>query len=309
MHNDATVAAPAADLRSVFADRLKQEHDIIGHRMTWLMTLNGFLVGGGAVLIANKDKFDGSSGLTTTLFAVCLVGALSNMSVLFSNYWATRAIREAGDALAITWATLEPNHRDRQRVEMRLFGRDPASFTGPSRPAPSQPLHPWLFLPGLFVMFYMVIPLFANGISNDDTDLPIWWWIGLAVTLLTLFTWLPVWDARFHNRRSVVAYVVAYTVGKDDDWPRWREQRRLYRQQAVEVRKWIETSPEGSIRDLKASHAGLIPRKTFEKYKCAQARIEELQRPIPSVADERTTTRRWIDRFARIFIGHGQERQ
>lgn len=278
--------APGANLQTLFAERLKFEHDVIGHRMTWLMTLNGFLVGGGAVLVANQEKFEQGYGLTASLFAISMLGALSNCSSLFSNYWATRAIREAGAALGKSWLALDPAERERQLGQMRLYGRDPESFRGPSQPVPSQILHPWLFLPGIFTLFYICIAFVAGVISNDDLDLPSWW---LAVTFgaLSLFVLLPIWDVRFHNRRRVIEF----SVGTSGGWPKTRRARRqAYAEQKGKVTAWLASSQDIDHARLVATRFGLIPRSTFDAYKAA-----ELATQLPA-SRTRCRMRPWVSR-------------
>ena len=67
------------------------------------MTLNGFLIAGAAALLASRDDLtQGSTSAVTswswTITVVATVGLISNLSILYSNYWADRAIQSADAA-------------------------------------------------------------------------------------------------------------------------------------------------------------------------------------------------------------------
>ncbi|PWW64687.1 hypothetical protein DFQ13_103661 [Actinokineospora spheciospongiae] len=192
---------PAKPLEEVFAERLKFEHDVIGHRMGWLMTLNSFLVGAMAVLIANSDKFRGGHSLGVCLLVIATLGALSNASCLFSNFWATVALRDASLVLVEEWNTLDGQAREVRRARMRLYGRDPRSFAQKKAP-PSQVLHPWLFLPIVFSIFFAGSPFVFPMLSSQDRDVPMYVTLVVLGSTLAIFVALPVVDA-IRNRRSV----------------------------------------------------------------------------------------------------------
>lgn len=124
---------------TIFAERLRFEYELIGQRMTWLMTLNSFVVGSGAVLAANSDSFDGTHVLPGAALLLGMLGILSNASCLFSNYWATRALHDSGLVLDRHWSTLSSDERERRRTSMTLFGRDPRQVHRHGAPPPSHP--------------------------------------------------------------------------------------------------------------------------------------------------------------------------
>jgi len=103
--------------------------------------------------------------------------------VLFSNYWAGRAMFEA-DLAARRWlAELAAAGRREPGVDggghdgrstMRLFGRDPRHVPdGPYRfmSPPSKCLHPWFLLPAVFAALVLVLPfsigLIRTGVSAE----------------------------------------------------------------------------------------------------------------------------------------------
>lgn len=189
-------------LETVFAERLRFEHELIGQRMAWLMTLNSFVVGSGAVLAAGSGQFDGTYVLTgLALFLACL-GILSNASCLFSNYWSTRNIHLCGLALDESWAELPAAERERHRSKMRLFGRDPREIHERGAPPPSQILHPWLMLPTIFLLFFIALPYLAAAVSGADRDIAFGWCALIEGVLLSLFVILPLLDVGHHRRRG-----------------------------------------------------------------------------------------------------------
>ncbi|MEZ0163189.1 hypothetical protein AB2L27_00245 [Kineococcus sp. LSe6-4] len=189
---------PSKPLEEVFHDRLTAEHDFISNRMTWLMALNGFLAAGSTILAANAEKFDGSFTLNGGIFLIAVLGAMSNASCLFSNYWATVAIRGAGEALLEAWRDLSPDVKGKKVSRMRLYGRDPLSFRRKGR-ALTWWMHPWLLLPGLFLVVFAVLPFMSAGISRDDRDLP-WVVQFIPLALLTTFVVLPAVEAARKRR-------------------------------------------------------------------------------------------------------------
>ena len=123
------------------------------------MTLNGFLGASSRLLMVNHNKLaEGSLGWA--ILAIALMSIFSNASCLFSNYWATRAIEEAGTALYREWEK-GPSRADKVE-KMRLYGRDPKSFKDEVDKSPSTKwFHPWFLLPSAFVLAYVLIAALA----------------------------------------------------------------------------------------------------------------------------------------------------
>jgi hypothetical protein len=207
--------ADVNELLATYAARVNHEHDFISNRMTWLMTLNGFLVAGLAISIANSDKIPANS-LTVILVAVSSLGAVSNASALFSNYWASRAITEMTHALHVALSSLDLKERRAQTWGLlRLYGRDPdnppmprSSFWIP----PSKVLHPWHLLPIVFTVAYAAAPFSGlideivsrSGIAGSGIGIP----LALVPIALTLTTFgVPIileqrWRAWVRKRRK-----------------------------------------------------------------------------------------------------------
>ncbi|WP_280442416.1 hypothetical protein [Nocardia brasiliensis] len=271
-------------LVEVFADRIKFEHDIIGHRMSWLMTLNGFLIGGAAILSANRDRFAGPAVLTGALIIICIAGALSNASCLFSNWWAGKAMRDAADALADSWSD-----EGRRRVGplMRLYGRDPRAFRGAERPLPSEWLHPWFLLPTLFWLLYCIAGLFATTVSGDKVGpwqanaLP------LAVTVV-LFVPLTLLDIPRHRKRRNECAIIEQ-LERAHGLPIERAaQRRRYRAERKAVRKWARLQQRsGSPVEVQRPWVfGIIPLDTHSKYLAVLQVEQQLPDPEPPAPEQ-----------------------
>lgn len=274
-HEDAS-SNSRAPLEELFAQRLEIEHNIISHRMTWLMTLNGFLLGGAALVGANFDKFDGPQALTLVTILISVVGTVCNESCLFSNYWATRAIREAGAVLSREWKnTLAPAEANAQRLRMRLYGRDPVSFVGPPFMKPSAVLHPWLLLPAVFVCAFSLgaIPvLVANG---SEVLFAIW----LSITLVSglLFAILPEADRRVLNRRWIVHAKQnpdQLPDEQDDGWPSAKEQRREFRQIRASVRDQLPR--HGNIK--RPWRFGTVSKAAYQAFRQAKNEADTANR-------------------------------
>lgn len=173
------------ELLEVFAKRLDAEHTLISHRMTWAMTLNGLLLAAFGVVAT------GPLELGTTLWVATgagVVGALSNLSVLYSNYWAGRAIDEADAALDTSMSQLalraskdERGGRPRRastrgdesyRSIMRLYGRDPVLVVSRRRYPVLRSFHPWSLLPMLFVATFVLLPMAARAVMSDPPGAP-----------------------------------------------------------------------------------------------------------------------------------------
>jgi len=175
----------AQNVLEAFADRLKFEHDVISHRMGWLMTLNSFLIGGAAVLSANSNKFSNHAFLIGALILIFLVGAISNASCVYSNTWADTAIRGAASSLAKVWVGAGED-LEMLRNLGRLYGRDPKSFTNtkPDRFHLRDMLHPWLLLPTMFSIVFCFASLFTNKIMDDKVSL---WLLSFPALLTSTF--------------------------------------------------------------------------------------------------------------------------
>lgn len=203
MHTPSITEDSDWSLETVFAERLRFEHELIGQRMTWLMTMNSFVVGSGAVLTAGSGQFDGTHVFSALSLILACLGILSNASCLFSNYWSTRSIHESGLALDATWADLSVVERERLRSNMRLFGRDPREVRERGAPPPSQILHPWLMLPMTFLLFFVALPYLAMAVSADDHDIAIGWCVLIEAVALLPFLVLPLVDVLHHRRREL----------------------------------------------------------------------------------------------------------
>lgn len=191
-------------VEELFAERIKFEHELIGQRMTWLMTLNGFLFAGVAILIANVDKFEASTVLGGASLITALVGVTSNASCYFSNEWGVRAIRGAGKVVDEHWHkeyAHDAEERERRRLRMRLYGRDPRSFGMPYKPPPSRVLHPWLLLPLTFTLLFALLPVLTPYASGEDIDLAPGFRF-LQLSPIGLFAALIFADKRHHLRRD-----------------------------------------------------------------------------------------------------------
>jgi hypothetical protein len=181
---------------------IDREGDLVAHRMSWLMTLNGFVVAGLAALVATKADFGDATRSWAAFFSLlALLGVASNAATLYSNMWAERAIQEA-DAAFMNIAVLgglppSPPEADRMRREhvvraaLRLAGRDPGNSpayrddcyaAGPWWEPIGKFLHPWFLLPLLFVAAYAGVP--ALGLVGLDQ-----WYekFGPQSTLLAVF--------------------------------------------------------------------------------------------------------------------------
>ncbi len=156
--------------------------------MAWLMALNGFLVAALGVAIANFSRIPHAS-LTLIVVGVACLGAVSNASCLFSNYWGSRAISEV--AIALHGVLRTPEYRDslgRSWRSLRLYGRDPDNPPLPSnfwRP-PSTFLHPWHLLPIIFGIAYLLVPI--SGLNRIISNRP---HIGGSTAINVLLALLP----------------------------------------------------------------------------------------------------------------------
>lgn len=151
------------------ATTTRNEADLTGQRMTWLMSLNGFIFAGLSLLLVNRSQIQSSSpGTFLLLVAVAAdAGLVSNLSTIYSNYWADRATREADVALSAH--VLLNSDANEYRDLFRLAGRDPEhapSFRGTAVSFWSPPgnvLHSWFLLPGVFALLFAAAPLAVNA--------------------------------------------------------------------------------------------------------------------------------------------------
>ena len=185
------------DVLSIFGERLNHEHTLIANRMSWLMALNGFLTAALGISIANSSSIPHASLALITTGVACL-GAVSNASCLFSNYWGSRAIQEM--ALALHQVLRRPEYRedlDQSWASLRLYGKDPDNPPLPPnfwRP-PSKFLHPWHLLPAIFGIAYLLVPIIGlnRTISNrpEATPQALNAVLAIAPTVITGILFIP----------------------------------------------------------------------------------------------------------------------
>lgn len=182
-----------------YSTRIAHEHDLISQRMTWLMTVNGFLLAAYAVVISGSVGQRFPDALTAAVIGISALGSIANASCFFSNYWASRALREATQALHQMSAEglLPVNYQ----AYLRLYGSDPrnppTSFSM-WRP-PSTILHPWHLLPLVFLVAFVSAPYMfrhlapTHAISAFVSSIPL-------ILTSVLFS-IPI-AAEWHWRRS-----------------------------------------------------------------------------------------------------------
>jgi hypothetical protein len=189
------------EIWKLLGSRIDQEHGLITGRMTWLMTLNGLLTAAiGVVFTAGIRTANRSTAIlvVTAVVALATLGAMSNWSVLYSHYWASRAIKEA--ELAARWALdlgrLAQPKLQRPEAMFRLFGRDPkmrqangmdlrASPWHPIWP-PNRLVHPWFFLPILGAALFPMLAITFRRLplaGGTDYEAP---WLFSAIPAMTL---------------------------------------------------------------------------------------------------------------------------
>lgn len=204
------------EVLKIMGARIDQEHSLIGSRMTWLMTLNGFLFAALGLVVANSGNLTSGRAAAFLVLVVATLGTLSNASALYSHYWASRAIHET--ELATRWALspaqIAASSMHPPEALFRLFGRDPKlrSVGGHrlicSAYHPMWPLqklvHPWFFLPLLCCGIFAILPLAMSTLSLRDgkvydTALLV---RTIPLTLLCLMTFGVVLGLTTTERRS-----------------------------------------------------------------------------------------------------------
>lgn len=300
--------AEEAYLLDIFAKRVDQEHLLISHRMTWLMALDGFLVAGYALLLANADKVGSPHALALSIVGISLLGTISNASCFFSNYWGGRAIQEADGALthALRATRGSPSRSLEPRLYLRLYGRDPNdAWTREDRESsqaflfrpPSQPLHPWFLLPLSFGATFAALPLVGRLlVSSREAGSSVYEFSGaLAIipvmVVLSVFGVLGAWD---YQRRWDMRQVLV-RVRDDHKKPIQGAKVRLEaprasafsRQQDVDRvpgnEGWKETGRNGCARltgstgtvyKLIVTAPGYKPNETHDEIICGGERID-----------------------------------
>lgn len=187
------------------------------------------------------------------MLVIAVLGAASNLSCPFSNYWGTRAIREAGRALTEAWRDIpDVSERSRRRHRMRLYGRDPRSLIDPRRSTPSSKLHPWMLMPALFSLFYLAFPSVINKIAPNDCNLPL---LALLTPMLILvvFVVFILRDIPYHARR-MVADVCSVDV---DEVSLLRYSRAL--------RSWLHSRPDDAAPLPAPTIRRPVPRVTLDE--------------------------------------------
>ena len=195
---DKATATTFSNPLDAYATRIAHEHELISQRMTWLMTVNGFLLAAYAVLVIGSVGQRIPSALTAAVIGISTLGSIANASCFFSNYWASRALREAAQALhRMSAEGLLPVD---YQAYLRLYGSDPrnppTSFSM-WRP-PSNILHPWHLLPCSFPCCFRSAPLHVSP-PRFDSFIPIFS-LSIPLILTTVLFSVPI-AAEWHWRR------------------------------------------------------------------------------------------------------------
>lgn len=195
---DKATATTFSNPLDAYSTRIAHEHDLISQRMTWLMTVNGFLLAAYAVVISGSLGQRFPSALTAAVIGISTLGAIANASCFFSNYWASRALREATQALhQMSAEGLLPVD---YRAYLRLYGSDPrnppTSFSM-WRP-PSNILHPWHLLPVVFLVAFVSAPYMFRHLASTHV-IPIFS-LSIPLILTTVLFSVPI-AAEWHWRR------------------------------------------------------------------------------------------------------------
>lgn len=214
------------DLMEVYGKRLDNEHALISSRMSWLLTLDSFLVAILGVTLANLEKLGEGDLAFWLVWAVSAIGVLTNSSCLFSNYWGGRAIDEASRCATRELASLTgslPTELStagrRWLARLRLYGRDPRSEperSGFWRP-PSGVVHPWFMVPLVFAATFAVVPLaLARAWQAEPLAVSFGWaCVVMGPFLLTAFA---LFDFDYHRRRSGLRFFEYIQLR----WYRWQ---------------------------------------------------------------------------------------
>lgn len=269
-------------IENEFAERLKFEHDIISHRLTWLMTLNGFLVAAMGLISINHARVGESYFAFFT--AISILGLSSNGSVLFSSWWATRAIQDASNTVAEWWTQrkMDDEALEDRRMRMRLYGRDPRFFYGYQRPTPSEWLHPWLLLPAIFSLAFLFAPQLGWRLSDDNrwnTSLgemardASWYWSLTPIVVILFFLVLILWDLKRHmetERWKMCHHSPPPARSIDSKTVTKQKAKKLYREERAFVRAWVKSNRDSKMfpKELvkMPKPFGRIPSSTYKKY-------------------------------------------
>jgi len=197
-----TVETTVEEKLRVFASIVDKENNLISQRMTWLMTLNSFVIGAVAVLASSADAND--DAFSVAIIVATTLGSMSNFATFFSNYWAEIAIQEADIALR-GWLT--DDEKLHSAALLRLYGRDPTDqAAAPTRPTfigKSTPLtliiHPWFCLPALFWLTLTLGGLLATA---DPMNAPIVWALLPSLLLSGIAALIILVESRRRRRRK-----------------------------------------------------------------------------------------------------------
>jgi hypothetical protein len=213
----------------LLAEAQNRETNLISHRMTWLMTLNGFLVAGVAALLASRDKFERGAHSDFAAWrwlvtGIAIGGLVSNLSTLYSNYWADRALQGA-DAAYMNVVSQHVDVRAARR-DLRLAGRDPENMprltTGSSDEYASarfftpfaKILHPWFLLPAVFGLGFFILPSF-EFIGHHS----FWGKFGVQIAVIVVMGSVIWLSHRLTPRRDFTRRVAASSGGAPPDAP------------------------------------------------------------------------------------------
>lgn len=273
-------------MEEAYADQLKFQHDVLAQRVTWLMTINGFLLGSFTLVVVNQEKI--GSLTFGALIAVATLGAAANSSALFSNWWGTRCIRDISNVLQESWATdgLVGHDLEKRRSVMRMYGRDPASFRGFQRNLPTEWLHPWLFLPAIFALSFLFAPLALNLVQGYDSLLQSLIPFSVAMPFVVLILWEMKYRREDHMWGLVFGSQLQATSPEAGQVnaqgaranPTRAEVLEQYQSEKGEIKKWVTSEKnQGKFprEHLRKVHFWGIPASTLTAYRKYQANLIE----------------------------------
>ncbi|MFI5930656.1 hypothetical protein [Actinoplanes sp. NPDC051494] len=199
-------------IMTLMGNRIDQEHALINSRMTWLMTLNGFLLAIYGVAVTNSDKFASGKAFGIVVIGSSAVGAICNASAIYSHYWASRALKETEQTAR--WA-LDDKHIDEDDMKdpaylFRLFGRDPGAVGsgGPAKSKATHPfwplhklMHPWNLLPIVFDVAFVLLPFVELEIKLKGSSYRVPPLMAALPLLLLLLTFVSFLHERLMERR------------------------------------------------------------------------------------------------------------